>query len=136
MKKSEVIRRRFWAVAVLMIFSLLAGGLAGAEEFGEVSVSAAAIYTGNTYHGYAEIHVTIENHSTTRARQVTLSVPDNSWSSGNSIGRIIRTVSVEPQARIVVALWQPPLPMNGDGNIRVAVAEVINHPHAAHPFLF
>ena len=89
MKKIEAIRRRGRGLAVVIFAVVVLAGFASrAEEFGEISVSAAAIYTGNTYHGYGEMEVTLENHSLTKAHEVTISVPDNSWSSGNSIGRI------------------------------------------------
>ena len=93
-----------------------------AEDFGEISVSPNAIYTGNTYHGYAEMRVVLENHSPTKTHVVTLVYPNNSYHNyGNCIGRLSRSVSLPPNAREVVALLQPPLPAQGDSNIRVEV---------------
>ena len=92
-----------------------------AEEFGDVSVSAAAMFTGNTFHGYGEMRVTLENHSHSKAHVVTLIFPNNAWDNGNSLGRLTRSVKLEPEAREIVSLLQPPLPANGDGQIRVAV---------------
>ena len=95
------------------------------DEFGDISVEPGAIYTGNTFHGYAEMRVVMENHSHTKTHYVTLIFPNQSYgNSGNSIGRITRTAKLEPEAQVVVSLLQPPLPANGDGSIRV---EVDNH---------
>jgi hypothetical protein len=93
-----------------------------AEDFGDVSVSPNAIYTGNTFHGYAEMRVLLENHSRTKTHAVTLVYPNNANGGfGNCISRLARTVSLGPDAREVVALLQPPLPAQGDGSIRVEV---------------
>jgi hypothetical protein len=100
---------------------LLAFSARAAEEFGDVSVSAAAMFTGNTFHGYGEMRVTLENHSHSKAHVVTLIFPNNAWDNGNSLGRLTRSVKLEPEAREIVSLLQPPLPANGDGQIRVAV---------------
>ena len=92
-----------------------------AEQFGDVSVEPHAIYTGNTFHGYAEIRVTLENHSHTKAHGVTLVYPGHAYSSGNSIGRLARSVKLAPDAREIVSLLQPPLASQGDNQIRVEV---------------
>ena len=93
-----------------------------AEQFGDISVDPNAIYTGNTFHGYAEMRVNLENRSPTKTHSVTLVFPDQSYGSGgNSISRLSRTVKVAPGAREVVSLLQPPLPASGDGSIRVEV---------------
>jgi hypothetical protein len=103
----------------LLVFPL---PLRAADDFGDISVSASAIYTGNTYHGYAEMRVTLENRSGSKAHSVTLVYPNTSYGGfGNSINRISRSVSLAPDAREVVSLLQPPLPGQGDGSIRVEV---------------
>lgn len=96
--------------------------LCHAEEFGDISVSAEAMYSGNTFHGYAETRVVLENHSPDRAHRVALIYPNNVWGNyGNCINRVSRSVTLAPGARAAVALFQPPLPVNGDGSIRVEV---------------
>ena len=100
---------------------MAAMSLPAADQFGDISVSASSMYTGNTYHGYGEIGVTLENRSGTRSHTVTLSFPNNSWDNGNSIGNLRRTVTLQPDTRETVLLLQPPLPANGDSNIRVEV---------------
>ncbi len=79
------------------------------------------MFSGNTFHGYAEIRVTLENRSPGRSHRVTVVYPDNSYGGyGNNISRISRTVTLAPGTRSVVSLLQPPLPVNG-GSIRVEV---------------
>src|ERR1035437_8969717 len=103
------------------LFLLLCFPARAAEEFGDISVSAAAMFTGNTFHGYGEMRVTLENHSHSKAHVVTLAFPNKAYNNGNSLGRLARSVKLGPEAREVVSLFQPPLPANGDGNIRVEV---------------
>jgi hypothetical protein len=111
----------------LLILGLVLGGIffniaRAAEEFGEIAVFPNAIYTGNTFHGYAESRVALENHSRGKTHVVTLVYPSRAYGNfGNSIGRITRTVSLAPGAREVVSLMQPPLPAQGDGSIGVEV---------------
>jgi hypothetical protein len=102
---------------------IMAPGARAAEEFGDVAVSPNAIYTGNTYHGYGEIRVVVENRSGTRAHEITLVFPNRpSGMWGNCIGRISRTVTVGANGQEVVTLLQPPLPIaRGDDTIRVEV---------------
>ena len=104
-----------------LIFLLLCFSACGADRFGDVSVEPHAIYTGNTFHGYSEMRVTLENHSNSKAHSVTLVYPNNAWNNGNSISRLSRSVTLAPGAREVVSLLQPPLPANGDNTIRVEV---------------
>ncbi len=90
-----------------------------ADEFGDLTVSASAMYSGNTFHGYAEIRVALENRSRSKTHVVTLVFPNTAWNNGNSLERLSRTVKLEPGAREVALLLRPPLPVNGDGNLRV-----------------
>jgi len=94
----------------------------GTDQFGDISVDASAIYTGSTFHGYAETRVLLSNLSTDKAHVVTLISPnDDVGNMGNSIGRMTRTVTVGANASQVVTLLQPPLPSRGDSMIRVEV---------------
>ena len=92
-----------------------------AEEFGDVSVEPHAMFTGNTFHGYGEMRVALENRSYTKPHTVTLIYPNNSYNNGNSIGGVARTVKLPPDAREIVSLLQPALPAQGDGQIRVQI---------------
>ena len=72
-----------------------------ADEIADISVSPHAIYTGNTFHGYAEMQVTLENDSP-KPRTITLVYPNNGYgNSGNCIGRLSRSVTL---ARACAAL--------------------------------
>jgi hypothetical protein len=94
----------------------------GAETFDDINVQADAMYSGNTFHGYAEMRVSLENHSATQTHVVTLVYPNTAWGNyGNNISRLSRTVTLAPHTRAVVPLFQPPLPVNGDRVIRVEV---------------
>jgi hypothetical protein len=101
-------------------FSFLISALA-ADEFGDLTVEPGAIYTGNTFHGYAELRVIVENHSHTKTHFITLTYPNHSYANGNSIGSLTRTAKLEPEAQVVVDLLQPPLPAQGDSVIGVEI---------------
>jgi hypothetical protein len=95
---------------------------ARADDVGDVSADASAIYTGNTYHGYAEIRVDLQNRSHDRSHVVSLVYPNNSYGRyGNSISRLARTVKLAPESAETVSLLVPPLPSEGDGSIHVRV---------------
>ena len=79
------------------------------------------MYSGDTFHGYAESRVTLINRSPTQPHVVTLVFPNNSWNYGNAISRLSRTVKLAPGAHAVVPLLQPPLPVSGDGMMRVEI---------------
>ena len=116
----------FWHSAfgfqrLLAAGSFLFSLAAGAENFGDISVAPEAMFSGNTFHGYSEMRVRLENRSLSRAHNVTLVFPNQSWNNGNSIDNLSRTVALAPGARVMVPLWQPPLPVNGDGSVRVEV---------------
>lgn len=107
---------------ILAVLLVLPCRLRAADQFGDISVEANAIYTGNTYHGYAERRVVLENKSPVHAHEVTLIYPNNPFGGyGNSISRMSRSVKLDPGAREMVSLLQPPLPSQGDGAIRVEV---------------
>jgi hypothetical protein len=108
----------------ILHFAFCISAARAVDEFGDISVEPGAIYTGNTFHGYAEMRVVMENHSHTKTHFVTLAFPNRAYNNGNSIGLISRTAKLEPEAQVVVSLLQPPLPAQGDSSISV---EVDNH---------
>jgi hypothetical protein len=121
-RKFDVGRSMLNVECLFIFLTALVVASVRAEEFGDISVSPNAIYTGNTYHGYAETRVLLENRSAGKKHSVTLIYPNNpNGNFGNCISRISRTVSLGPEAREVVSLLQPPLPAQGDGAIRVEV---------------
>jgi hypothetical protein len=111
-------RTRAWALLAWLFWPVMA---ARADDFGDISLSAQCMYSGNTFHGYAETQVMVQNHSGGQTHQVTLIFPDQSYGNGNFIDRLARTVTLAPGAREIVPLLQPPLPASGSGQIRVEV---------------
>src|SRR6185437_1060762 len=79
------------------------------------------VANGNTYHGYHEFRFLVENHSLKYTHKVTIIIPDRAYNSGNSVGRLSRTISVGPEQRALLPIWQPPLPINGNSQVRVLV---------------
>ena len=74
-------------VIILSLFTFIVQS--HADQIAEIGVSPHAIYTGNTYHGYAEILVTLENDSP-KQHVVTLVYPNNGYGNyGNCIGRLL-----------------------------------------------
>lgn len=135
--KERHLSRVFQALRRIVAVGLAVGCVSGLAEtqFGDVSASASAIYTGTTHHGYAEMRVALENHSPTAAHTIQLIYPDRSYGGyDNGIIRMSRTVTLAPEARETVSLLQPPLPVRGDSLIRVEVdgddAGVVNAPNA------
>ena len=127
--QSSIVRSRFnvlrhWLLRFFFSFSffLFPSLPARADDVGDISADASAIYTGNTYHGYAEIRVDLQNRSHDKAHAVTLVFPNTSFpDGGNSIKSLSRTVTLAPESLQTVSLLRPPLPSRGDGSIRVEV---------------
>lgn len=124
--KAENAFRRAGKFAPALVTGLLTGlftisTVHADQDFGDITVSANAIYTGNTFHGYAEVRVLLQNRSHGAAHVVTLVSPDHSWNNGNNISRLSRSTTLAPETSELLTLLQPPLPMDGDGQIRVEV---------------
>ena len=97
--KPETVFRCAGKSAWFFVIGLLAGHFLAAtgradQDFGDITVSANAIYTGNTFHGYAEVRVLVQNRSHGTAHVVTLVSPNRSLDNGNSIGRLSRSASL------------------------------------------
>lgn len=107
----------------ILLASLSCGAVCafGGEHFGDIDVSPISVADGDTHHGYREFRILVENHSTNYSHEVTLIFPDKGYNYGNSISRLSRTVTVAPKARALVPLWQPALPVTGNGQMRVVV---------------
>jgi hypothetical protein len=118
MERAQLVHWRWGIMAAILG---LVTPLKGAEQLGDIVVAPQAMYSGNTFHGYAETRVSLENHSMSRSHNVTLVFPNRTWDSGNRIDHLSRTVTLAPGAHVVVPLLQPPLPANGDSAIRVEV---------------
>ncbi len=92
-----------------------------AEPFDDVVVSPQSSHDGDTYHGYREFRVLLENRSARETRRVTLVLPDHFFGWGNSLRSIQRTAVLAPGAMAEMSLWQPPSPMFGSGGMGVIV---------------
>jgi hypothetical protein len=118
------------AISGMLLASI--SGTSATERFGDIVISPQVLVSGETYHGYREFRVLLENQSLKDTHQVTLTFPERAFGYGNSVSRISRTVSLAPLSRATVPLWQPPLPMDGDGRLRVSIdddrPEVIGMP--------
>jgi len=113
--------RSFLPFRVLLACLLLFSVPAFADHFGDIDITPITIANGNTYHGYHEFRFLIENHSMKYTHKVTIVIPDRAYSSGNSLGRLSRTINVGPEQRDLMPIWQPPLPINGNSQVRVLV---------------
>lgn len=116
---------RLWGWSIVGFVMLLAAAAARAQTVGDVSVNVLPLpSTGggqSTTHGYMEARVSLTNRSPVLAHQVTLTLPgDGRGGYGNSIAAITRTVTLAPNANAVVSLFQPPLPIGGEG-LRVTI---------------
>jgi len=110
---SSKLRLSFLAPVIIALFLT---PVVSAADYGDISVKVESVSGNFGGDGYAEYRATITNRSATRAYQVTLIIPDNSYSAYDAaIREMSRTVEVAAYATVTVSLFQPPLPMNGSG---------------------
>lgn len=105
----------------VLVFLITGAAGSRAEQFGDIVVTPVVLHQGQTFHGYVEYRILLENHAQRATRRVTLVYPDRAWVSGNCISRLSRTVVLPPSARAVVPLWQAPLRAEGNKLVRVEV---------------
>src|SRR5262245_46092851 len=115
---SSKLRLSFFAPLIIALFLT---PVVSATDYGDVSVKVETVSDVGGVDGYAEYRATITNRSATRARQVTLIIPGDSYTTYDiAIREMSRTVEVAAGATVTVSLFQPPLPMNGSGmSIRI-----------------
>lgn len=136
-----------WFVLLAVVLGLLANPAdAGTKTYGTVTVHLDPPAQGGSYYGYAVYRLSVTNRGKT-AREVTVVLPADSWNDGDSIGRLSRTVRVEPGATATAELLQPPLPINGsdarvliDGQAQrdrlpVAIADHMDYYGSGEPIL-
>ncbi|MEM6257219.1 MAG: hypothetical protein AAGI37_02760 [Planctomycetota bacterium] len=136
-----------WIVLLALLLGLLTNPAdAGMKTYGTVTVNLDPPAQAESYYGYAVYRLSVINRGKT-AREVTVVLPADSWSNEDSIGRLSRTVRVEPGATAVAELLQPPLPINGedarvfiDGQaqrdqLRVAIADHMSYYGSGEPIL-
>ncbi len=110
---SSKLRLSFLAPVIIALFLT---PVVSAADYGDISVKVETVFGDFRGGGYAEYRATITNRSATRAHQVTLIIPGDSYSAYDTgIREMTRTVEVAASATVTVSLFQPPLPMNGSG---------------------
>ena len=90
----------------------------GSERFGDIEVHAEFPRNRDLPHGYLEYWISVVNHSSVSAHEVTLIIPKDK-ASGH-LRSISRSVVVGPSERMAVSLWQPSVRMMGE-NMTLAV---------------
>ena len=81
-----------------------------AKQYGEVLVEASSPPNVQRSHGYAEYRVSVSNRSARDRHQVTLTLPQQSYSGGT----VTRTITVEPSSTAIVSLFTS-IALNGNG---------------------
>ena len=104
----------FWQttyVTLLVTFSMLAGEL----TFKNVHVRTRTLADAKRSHGYAAHQFELENLSG-KKRKVTIQFPAGGQYKGSNITDLRRTVTLGPNSRKVVSLYQPPLSIDSFDN--------------------
>ncbi len=99
---------------LLCVFSLVALPFAlWGVEFGNIAVSVESPVGTEFSHGYAEFRITITNRSATKAHDVRLTIPGNTYSRETLT--VTRTVNVAANSTTQVSLFQPCVAYMNDG---------------------
>ncbi len=108
---------RFACIIIILTVFLLASNteIVLAGRYGDINIAVHTHSKEDSFHGYYEHRMTVFNHSPSASHRVTIELPFESRSSirGNYIRSIRRTVSVAPQTKAHVSIFQPPLPVHG-----------------------
>ena len=113
------LRHTAFICLLMAICSALPTG--AADRFGDVVVMTPAAQPLPLWHGYLDHRIRILNESTRKTHTVKLVAPHGAYSHGECISRAERTVVIGPESSATVSLFQPPLPMYGDGLLSVYV---------------
>lgn len=108
-----------FAVALVLLCFWPVFTLAGVQVYDGITVSVEPPAEASSHAGYAVYRMTVANRGKT-PRTVTVTIPAESWSYGDNIERLSRTVRVEPNSTAVAELLQPALPMEGS-DARVSI---------------
>jgi hypothetical protein len=109
------------ATAFFLLAFLVAGpggssALHAAERFGDILIAPEKVRWDPSQHGYLEYAIVVTNQSATEAHEVRLTIPKTKFRyQPNALRSLSRTVRVGPASSVRVALWQPDLPLGGDG---------------------
>ena len=112
----KVLHRKQFFLAVIFtgLVVLLSSAVVRGDIFGDIAVTVEPVERfEKTSHGYVEYRFVVENLSSQFSREVTLSLPNESYGTGERIKQIKRTVVVGPKSTALVSLWQPPIAIRG-----------------------
>lgn len=97
----------------VLILSLFASGLCHATNFGDISITIVSAPSAESYHGYAEWSFMITNTAPKKSHRVTLVMPEQTYSYGDHLKSISRSVTVGPSTSAKMSMFQPAVGMNG-----------------------
>jgi hypothetical protein len=100
--------RKILFTALLVLSILVSSG--EAKQYGDILVEASSPPNVQRSHGYTEYRVSVSNRSALDRHQVTLSLPQQSYSGGT----VTRTITVEPSSTASVSLFTS-IALNGNG---------------------
>lgn len=101
-----------------LIAGLCASARAESQRFDDITVivEPAMISHAFTNHGYIEYRFRVTNMSPDQNHAVEIILPRNSWGhSRHHVEHVRRAAVVAPRSSAMISLFQPPLPMDGNG---------------------
>src|SRR5258705_4269630 len=101
-------RNTIFFTATLLLGILVSSG--EAKQYGDILVEASSPPNVSRSHGYTEYRVSVSNRSARDRHQVTLSLPQQSYSGGT----VTRTITVESSSTVTVSLFTS-IALNGNG---------------------
>ncbi len=101
-------RNTIFFTAILLLGILVSSG--EAKQYGDVLVEASSPPNVSRSHGYTDYRVSVSNRSVLDRHQVTLTLPQQSYSGGT----VTRTISVEPSSTVSVSLFTS-IALGGNG---------------------
>lgn len=119
-----MIALRSWPLRLNSMAALLlaCSAMAAGTRVGDIVVNALPAHPGNTHCGYTDHRFIIENKSSAKTHRVTISLPKNSFGSGDTLSQLSRTIEIGPGSRMTVSIPQLPLDMSGSSGVIVNVA--------------
>jgi len=83
------------------------------QTYDDITVSVASSFEQKRHHGYAEHRITIQNTSADQIHIVTLSAPKVSYSRGDGIRKLTKTIAITPASETTVSIFQPAANVEG-----------------------
>jgi len=109
------IRMRFLGIVVTCLLLGTSGAWAQTQRvYGDVRIKAIEPPYADTSHGYLAYQFMVTNRSGSKSHTVELTVPDRNYRMGGVL-RVKRFAEVAPGTTVLMTLYQPPVPIDGDG---------------------